>query len=366
MKKILIWLLCLCLLTQSVMAAGASAEQEREEALSALAGQKTLAGVSGQELLSLGAEFPAGTSVCDWTAYCIGLLKAEKTGQYLSELRRYADERLSDSSVRDVRATEWHRVALTAAALGADPTCFGENNDLDLIALGTYNYAGESLGMQGLNGWIWALIALDSGDYAVPADARYSREEILSAILERQEEDGGFGLARGSSDTDITAMALQALAPYRSECGEAIERALAYLSGSLLDTLDFAYFGTRSAESAAQVIIALCALGIDPAEDERFLRGGGTLLDGLEAYRCADGSYSHEPDVGTGDFMATEQVMLAWLALWRLRSGQGSVYALHTSQTESGKRSPLMIVLPLTAAAAVGTLALIGRKKKHE
>ena len=42
----------------------------------------------------------------------------------------------------------------------------------------------------------------------MPEDAAYTREEILAAILEAQEPDGGFGLTAGASDVDITAMAV--------------------------------------------------------------------------------------------------------------------------------------------------------------
>ena len=37
----------------------------------------------------------------------------------------------------------------------------------------------------------------------------------MDEILSRQNPDGGWGLAGGGSDVDLTAMALQALAKYR-------------------------------------------------------------------------------------------------------------------------------------------------------
>ena len=77
---------------------------------------------------------------------------------------------------------------------------------------------------QGLNGPIWALIALDSGNYEIPqissgkTTAQVSREKLLSYILSSELTDGGFNLTKSDSqgaDPDVTAMALQAL--YRTD-----------------------------------------------------------------------------------------------------------------------------------------------------
>ncbi len=364
MKKFLALLLCLLLLSQSVLALG-SAEEAKAAAQAAYEGYHSLAGIGKTELLSLGDDFPAGSSLCDWTAFCIALLGAEKTDAYLSDLRQYASEKLADSSVERAQPTEWHRVALTAKALGADPTRFGVNDELDLIALGTYSFGGSSLGAAGLNGWIWALIALDCGGYSVPEGAKFQREDILAAILSAQEADGGFGLMKGSSDVDITAMALQALAPYREQYSEEIEIALRFLSNAMEDTGDYTYGDVRNSESGSQVIIALCALGIDPEEDERFIRNGVTLLDGLRSFRQSDGSYAHEITDDKGNFLASEQALSAWIALARLRSGQGSIFDLReTAEESSGK--PVLIYIAAAVVAGGGAVLVLGRKKKHE
>lgn len=76
---------------------------------------------------------------------------------------------------------------------------------------------------QGLNGPIWALIALDSRDYPMPvnpeAKTQATRQMYIDRILECQLPDGGWSLFGGTeaagsgdgvSDPDITGMALQA------------------------------------------------------------------------------------------------------------------------------------------------------------
>lgn len=95
------------------------------------------------------------------------------------------------------------------------------------MADGTYNWQGENeLGAQGLNGWIFALLAMDAVGAEAPADARYSRESIVDTIVSAQLPEGGFALGGSDMDVDITAMALQALAPYQAQYPEVIDAAL--------------------------------------------------------------------------------------------------------------------------------------------
>lgn len=141
---------------------------------------------------------------------------------------------------------------------------------------------------------------MDAGDTEVPADALYSREDMVNAISVAQEPDGGFGLIPGKSDVDITAMAVQALAPYRDQLETEIDAALTYLSSQLTDTCGYIAYGDENAESTAQVILALCALGIDPETDSRFVKGEHTLLTELSQFREADGTYRHVLE-GAGD-----------------------------------------------------------------
>lgn len=313
-------ILALCLLIALALQAGAS------EA-SALAG---LLDTTPEELLRSELLTP-GESQSDWVALLAGRWGETADREvYLNGLWDFVSEQYVSSGGLDrVKATVWHRISLTVLALGADPTCFGTDaygEPIDLIADGTYHWhMTDSLGTQGLNGWIFALLTLDAGAYAVPAGATYTREDMVAAILSAQEPDGGFGLSAGKSDVDITAMALQALAPYRQEHPQAIARALKYLSAAQTARGDFENWDSTSAESSAQVIIALCALGIDPRSDAAFVKDGGSALDGLLLYQTADGAFCHTLDA-SADLLATEQACLALCALERMDAGKGSLY----------------------------------------
>ncbi len=330
------------------------------------------------ELLSSGALAP-GDSVSDWVAIATGCSgEPVRPGAYLQGLEAYVTEAYEKNGcLHRIKATEYHRIALTVLALGGDPTCFGRDRagkPIDLIAQGTYNWCGTGeLGVQGLNALIFALITLDAGNYEIPADARYTRQELLRQLLEAQTEAGAFGLTAGSEDVDLTAMALQALAPYRedSAVADCVERALNWLSARQNSTGDFTSWGAATSEGTAQVIIALCALGLDPATDPRFCKSGGSALDGLLRYQRPDGMFRHTMD-GGADVMATEQAALALIAVERLAVGKGRLYdltgvAVYPEETprEQPPHFQILWLAPLPVLAAGAAFIIRKGKKKY-
>lgn len=246
----------------------------------------------------------------------------ESYDAYLAALERHVTERYAEQGTLDaLMATEYSRTILTVAMLGGDPAAFGTRPDgttVDLLDDGVWNFAGE-LGAQGLNGLIFALLAVDAGTYPEPERAKNTRAGIVEAIRAAQEPDGGFGLVSGASEADLTAMALQALAPYGRD--ETVERALAWLKDQMQPDGTFLAYGEPSAESCAQVLLALAALGIDPEQEF----GSVNPETGLAEFQKADGSYAHLLTDTEGNLMATEQAMLALCALERLPDG-GCIY----------------------------------------
>ena len=296
----------------------------------------------------------AGSTPGDWYPIALSRLgcKTDYSG-YLAVLEQNVKERYAlDGGLSAAKATEWHRITLAVLASGGNPR---DIDGIDLVADGTYNRGKTaSLGRQGINGWIWGLIALDSKSWEVPKDAYYTRDDIILQILSAQLENGGFALTGEAADPDITAMALQALAPYynsetvytlpggaasgkekKTTVRKAAEAALECLSGLQSEQGDFFSWGTQNSESCSQVIIALCALGIDPLCDERFIKNGVTLWDGLMRYRREDGGFLHSfsydsnnptslPDASNS--MAGEQALLALCALIRQKKGMRALY----------------------------------------
>ena len=201
----------------------------------------------------------AGNSGADWYAVAGGRFGlADDYAAYLSALRSNVEARYSTpGKLNAQKATEWHRISLAVASLGGDPTSFGtdaDGNAINLIADGTYFRSRTAdLGVQGINAYIWALIALDSVSGVVPDDADDTREDMINAVLEGQLENGGFRLIGETPDVDITAMAITALSPYtdREDVLRALDSAVEFLSGVQKDGGDFASWGQENLESTA-------------------------------------------------------------------------------------------------------------------
>lgn len=213
--------------------------------------------------------------------------------------------------------TEYSRVVLAVTAAGHDATDVG---GYDLTA--ALNDA-EAVARQGVNGVLYALLALDSGSYSST-----QRNGYVDAILAAQLDDGGWALSGTNGDTDVTAIALQALAPYRSSADvtAAVDAGLTRLSKLQKANGGFASYGAENCESNAQVILALCQLDI-ALDDPRFVKNGNTALDAMQTYRLSNGSYCHLAE-GEASGIATEQAMLAMVSLQRIADGLPGVYTL--------------------------------------
>ena len=348
--------------------------------------QRAERGIADNQPLLTEDAFPAGSSVSDWTALAMARAGiADDYAGYLARLQAYVERQYAENGgLHAVKATEYHRIALTAAALGGDPAVFGAKPDgtaIDLVAEGAYNWQGDDLGGQGLNGWIFALLTVDAVGAEVPADARYSREDMLDAIVSAQLPEGGFSLGGGEMDVDITAMALQALAPYQEQYPEVMDAALNALSAAQAANGGFESWGAQSSESCAQVLLALCGLDVDPETDERFQKDEGSVIDALLAFRLADGSFAHQLG-GQADAMAGEQAMQALTAMALRQQGAGRFFDLtdvHPIQldgagdtaptetpAESGGSFPVLSVVLIVIAIAAVAVVLVLKKKREK
>lgn len=321
------------------------------------------------EMLSL-----VGTTAGDW--YTIGLGRynyEEEYSSYLAVINDVVENKYQTSNKLDkVKATEWHRISLAVSACGGNPLAMGTNGDINLIKDGTYD-RGLTLspGRQGVNGWIWSLITVDSKRYEIPQDSCNTRDDFIVEIIKTQRSDGGFALTGSVSDVDITAMALIALAPYYNnekeynyissvikdennkyiECNKlvrtVIDESISWLSSVQLNDGDFESWGMANVESTAQVIVALNSLGIDALNDPRFIKNGHNLLDGILKYRLDNGgfihSFTYDPDNPTSkpdeaNSMAGEQVLYAMVSTWRYQNKMRTLYDMRDEFSEEERQ----------------------------
>ncbi|MBB6670314.1 S-layer homology domain-containing protein [Cohnella nanjingensis] len=271
----------------------------------------------GAAVDALQAIVAKGEPISDWAAFALSRAGQPQTSRYLPVAAKSVDQ----GELRLV--TDYARVALALNASGGDAHSVGKDKT-DLLKL-IANY--DKLTNQGPNGPAFALIALDAGGYIPGAQDKWSRDAILKWLVDNRNADGGWSIAKGTSDVDVTAIVLAALAKDqdRKDIRPVVDAALAWLSGVQKDN---GGFGTpaESSESAAQVLIALTSLGIDPTADAHFAKSGHTALTRLLAYRLADGQFAHTPD-GKADGMATLNALLGLTAVERWQHGLPSLYA---------------------------------------
>lgn len=227
-----------------------------------------------------------------------------------------------------VKCTENSRLIIALSALGRDARSVGE---CDLIA--PYEKFSWIEG-QGLNSVVFALIALDTVGYETKDTT--IRQQCISYILGRQLSDGGWNYQEdaATSDPDMTAMSLQALANYQEQ--EKVQAAVSAAVGRLsaMQNSDGSYtsYEAVNSESISQVIVACAALGIDPHTDSRFVKNGKSAVDALLTfYNTEKRAFHHTMKDKDGnptdvDGMATEQAAYAMTAYQRLMNGKTSLY----------------------------------------
>lgn len=319
MKKVLSCILALAVLI-SLTACGRKTKANLTDTISA----------TGQLLMDSVAEPTYGSVGGEWLV--MGLARSgleidnEYFESYFQNLSTYTAQQ--GGVLHDRKYTEYSRVILAVTAMGEDPADVGGFNMLLPLA------DLEQTCFQGINGPIFALLALDCGDYEIPENTADStqatRDLYVDYIINAQLPEGGWSLMGGEAEIDLTAMALQALAKYqdRKDVAEAVEKGIAILSDRQNENGGYQFNENEQAscESVAQVIVALAELGIS-LEDSRFVKNGQTLLDGLMQFRQADGGFSHLVGDET-DLLATEQAFYAMVAADRMEKGEASLYRM--------------------------------------
>ncbi|MBR2310447.1 MAG: terpene cyclase/mutase family protein [Oscillospiraceae bacterium] len=328
MKKVISVLLIIPMLLAFSGCSGEKASEQnvQTEALPQL--EESVLQKTAQWLKTQVPEPAYGSLGGEWLA--LGMARSELEGMdeylegYGERVAAYTAEQ--GGTLHAKKYTEYSRVILAWTAIGRDASDVGGFNLL--LPLADF----EQTVFQGLNGPIFALLALDCGDYDIPENVANStqatREMYVDYILNAEHAEGGWSLAGGPAEADLTAMALQALAKYqdRPDVAEAVARGIAALSEMQNVNGGFSANNSESSESVAQVIVAVTELGI-ALDDSRFVKNGNTLKDALLRFRLSDGSFSHLMD-DSADLLATEQAFYALVAIERMEQGKTSLYSM--------------------------------------
>lgn len=285
----------------------------------------------------------------EWLALDLKRDGQEVSPYYLKDL---VDTIINNKGVLHTGAgdyTNYAKAVLVLTSFGIDASNIAGYNLIESVS------TLPRVRQQGVNGVIYALLALDSHQYEVqlPASAPFSftRDDYINAILDSQLPDGGWDWADKQADPDMTAMAVQALAPYydsNENVKTAVDTALQTLSDLQqpdggFQTEDAQY--KEASESTSMVILALTALGIDPTKDDRFVKNGMSTIDNLCSF-YSNGGFKHTAD-GAYNAMATDQGYRALISYHRFLEGKTSFYDM-TDNTEL-----LVLEGPLTEKAIV-------------
>ena len=303
-----------------------------------------------------------GTTAGEWTVF--GLARGgyfAKDSAYFTDYYNRIVETVNTTAasvnmsgaLHKNKSTENSRLIVALSAIGKDATSVG---DWDLVE--AYSANGFSwIKKQGLNGTIWALIALDSNNYATSDPT--IRQQCIDAIVEAQHDDGGWSLMANktfASDPDITGMALTALYPYRNQaavaeaCGEAFD----CLSAIQNDDGTYSSGGAKCSESCSWVIVSTTTWGINPDTDSRFIKNGKSVVDGLLAHYLPD-SATFQHIIGAGsNAMATDQSCYGLVAYDRLFSGKTALFDYSDVTFDEPVSDELTATLGLPAKVTAG------------
>ena len=262
-------------------------------------------------------------------------------------------------------ATQRQRTALTYLAVGGDKEV-------------VKNVVDETVGTLGTMSYVYGLHLLNNG----APSSQYTQDDLLDAILSIEKDEGGWAIMGDYADVDTTAMTIQALAPHyerREDVKAAVDKAIDLLGSKQLENGAYYSFGSDNPEGTAQVLLALACLGIDGAKDERFIKNGNTLLDGIMIFKLEDGSFSHNVG-GTYNQTTTGQMMYCFAGYSMMQKGEGSLFIfdhlkeaetdsaegiIHKDESKSKKIDlKLLLYIAVTAACLIWTLILLFVKKK--
>lgn len=322
---LLVTAMMLCCLPAGIFAAD-NADLQKAVALSAAYMQKAV------------KDPQPGTVGGEWAILGLARSGIDVPEEYYQDYYSAVEEYVSAAKgvLHEKKYTEYSRMVIGVSAIGKDARNVA---GYDLTkALGDY----DKTIWQGLNGPIWALIALDSRNYPMPvnpeAKTQATRQMYIDCILSRQLPDGGWSLTGGTdsaaagdqiSDPDITGMALQALSKYMDQpaVAKAVDEALHCMSKRQNADGGYGTWGVNNCESAVQILVGLCELGISP-DDPRFVKNGHSVLDNIFSYRTAAGGFRHTADGSGNNQMTAEQGFYGIVAALRLQEGKNSLYSM--------------------------------------
>lgn len=268
----------------------------------------------------------------------------------------------------NVAMTNLDRKIMTLTARGFDcsnlakyndgkPFIDAKGNKVDNLVQILYNYTGGYT----INGPIFALIALDMGNYTIPADAVWTRETLLEKILTHKYLSDGFGL-------DMVTMLMQSIGPYMNDpvygtrVTAKLEEGLKIVLESFGDKNPYKNpYGVQwgdvyTSEGSAQIVCAMSAMGVDCHTDPRMSDGTNSALTALLDYADYQNGYFAHTNTTPKNALATYEGCYAtqWYLGFLNNGGAGHPYSLYYRQFDFSRK--------LSTDATITTFTLDGKQ----
>ena len=250
------------------------------------------------------------------------------------------------NTLSSVGMTEYARTVMMLTSRGFDCTKLSQynggvpfidknGNEVDNLVSAMYSFSGTYT----INGPTFTLIALDMGNYTVPEDALWTRDELLNVIL---------GYTGSEFGIDMVGAIMYAIAPYQDDpvYGELVRDRLNNCLNSVLSSMNndysFGAWGNTNSESAAWVMMGLCSIGIDWDLDPRFSDGQGhsALQHWMDNFSNVQEGYFHHTVNVRNNVLATYEGCYA--SMWYLgfleNGGQGNPYYFYYHRFDFSKQ----------------------------
>lgn len=291
-----------------------------------------------------------------------GMLSAEGKEAYYQDLVREVTT-LKSAKLDNTYATTNERVVLTLSAIGKNPEDVAGYNLLAPLADMSY------ITTQGQNAAIYALLAFDSKQYTIPSApegvTQTTRDGLIEYLLSKELATGGWDWFSASADPDLTAMAIQALAPYyttKPEVKTSVDRALSVLSAMQNPDGSYASWGSINSNSTAQVVLALTSMNMNPDTDSRFVKNGYSALRSLGNFYIPGSGFGYTMSDTIGNGYATIQAYEALIASQRFANAKSAFFDMQDVEmeqptTEEASTTATTATAEATTAASATTAA---------
>jgi len=280
------------------------------------------------------------TNTNNWESF-MAMAAYEKARPLGLKLTDSAKQNMINTSLGNISAENPNELAYSKAILdmhsiGINPKeIYPVNQNTPVDAVAGLNSVSHSSAI-----WTaaYTLLAYQQEDYS----SGTQEADLVAALLDKQLPNGGW-TAFETAEADATGVAILALAAYcnkNDDARAAINKAIIHLSEVQLDNGGFDGTWGENANNAACVIMGLCAVGINPDTDARFIKNGNSVLDRLLDFALENNSgFGFNVGDTTINAYATQQGFPALIAAYQvIKNGKAyNVYDFSKNTLSPGR-----------------------------